>query len=329
MKVKKAVSFIYGFRSSGLSWVLSFFILQIWYLVSILQVMRLNMRTKENLKIFCAPGTSIRDEMIEISESVQLRLITFHPKEKTENPPVLFVAGWVSRIEAWQNVLLEMTKEFIVYYIETREKISSRLSQKTRFDVDLIGDDIVKCVDILNLKKDNYLLFGSSLGATVILDCYSRLSVDPCCLVLIGPNAEFRMPLIWKIIIILFYPPFYSFLKPFIKWHLKYFRLNIKTDLAQYQKYCRALDGADPAKLKPAALSFSTYQIWDKLPGVNVPVLIFGGSHDKLHEPENLRRMISMLPNAHYVDMETNARTHSKEVVVLLKKFVFQCKNVL
>lgn len=264
----------------------------------------------------------ITDEYLDISSGVRLRLITFVPVEPSRRPPVVFVAGWVSEIEAWQHVLEKMTEEFIVYYIETREKISSKLDAGARYDVNAIGDDIIQLVRRLRFKDRHFILFGSSLGATVILDCYNRLESKPSHLILVSPNAEFRMPLIWKAIITLFYPPFYFLLKPWVKWYLKVFRLDAGKDMAQYEKYCRALDGADPRKLKPAALAFSKYEIWPVLASVDAPVLICGGSHDKLHEPENLKRMIKILRHAEYIDLKTNTRTHSAEVLSEMNRFI-------
>ncbi|MBN2103606.1 alpha/beta hydrolase [bacterium] len=275
-----------------------------------------------NLKKFCAPGCEIHDEQIALSNGVSLTMMTFLPSRRQGFPAVVFVAGWVSRIEGWEHVLRDMTRDFPVYYIETREKISSRVPRGAKFDVYAIGDDIVQAVDQLDLQDNQYLLFGSSLGATVIMDCYARLKTKPCCLALVAPNAEFRIPFLWKVIIALFYPPFYFLLKPWIKWHLKYFRLNVKKDWAQYEKYCRTLDCADPKKLKSAAQAFSKYRIWEALKTIDAPVLLIGGSHDKLHEPENLKRMTEKLAIIKYVDLETNARTHSAEVVEAIREFI-------
>ena len=260
--------------------------------------------------------------MIRISSSVHLRLITFNPPKLGHTMPVLFVAGWVSQIEGWIDVLTEMTKDHVVYYIETREKNSSVLQKRAKFDITAIGDDIVMLVDQLKLKADRYVLFGSSLGATVILDCFSRLKSKPRCLILIGPNAEFRIPWFWKCVIIAFYPPLYFLLKPVIKWYLKHFRLNVQKDRSQYEKYARALDAADPWKLKGAAIPFSKYKVWDALTKIHAPTLIIGGSQDKLHEPESLKRLVEMLPQSEYVDLETNRRTHTAEVVHSMKKLI-------
>ena len=50
--------------------------------------------------------------------------------------------------------------------------------------------------------------------------------------------------------------------------------------------------------------------------------MIFGGSKDVMHEPGNLKKMVTLLKDGTYVDMETNANTHSKEMVFEMRKYV-------
>jgi pimeloyl-ACP methyl ester carboxylesterase len=235
--------------------------------------------------------------------------------------PVVFVPGWITQIEAWKIVLREMTRDFTVHYVETREKASSIAPPQTGYSVEDIAGDIPAVIRELGLK-DGYVLFGSSLGATVILDACRLLKSDPKCLVLIGPNAEFRMPFWGRLMVRCVTPGIYAIIKPAVKWYLKHFRLNVKCDPAQYQKYAGAMDAADPAKLKKAAAAFSRYRVWDRLASVKVPALVIGGSKDKLHDPTNLIRMVRMLPNAACLDLETNRRTHTAVVVEAMRHFI-------
>jgi pimeloyl-ACP methyl ester carboxylesterase len=268
-----------------------------------------------SLRELASSGTNVVIEMLPTAPHVELRLIKFEHPGNPVRPRILFIAGWVSLIEGWGEVLQEMTRDFSVYYLETREKISSRITTKVSFSVDAIGHDIVNAVDALMLEDASYIFFGSSLGATVILDATRHLKRRPRCLVLVSPNAEFRVPLIWRIIVGSFYPPLYTLIKPSVKWYLRKFRLDLESDHEQYEKYCRALDAADPAKLKPAVLALAQYAVWPVLRDIPYPALIIGASKDKLHEPDNLKKIVEMLPDAVYVDMETNKRTHSREMV--------------
>ena len=270
---------------------------------------------------YCAPGARALVEMIPVSSQVSLRVISFTPAEANNNPPVVFVPGWISHLTGWQAVLRELTRDFKVYCIETREKISSQIRGKAEFSVAVIGQDLSAMIEHFGLKK-RYVLLGSSLGATAILDCCRSLKTPPLALVLIVPNAEFRVPMTWKIIITLLPPRLYLLVKPAVKWYLRNFRLDIHTDMAQYKKYCTALDEADPWKLKKAVLALAKYQVWDLLAEIDYPTLIVNASKDVLHEPENLVKMAAALKNGTSADLETNSRTHSIEMVELLRKYL-------
>jgi len=276
----------------------------------------------ENLTDYCAAGTTVTDQMLSLSDQISLRVITFTPAEPTTNPAVVFVAGWVSMIVAWRDVLREMTRDFVVYYLETREKRSAKVHRKAKFGVEAIGGDIATFISRLSLKRGTYILFGSSLGATAILDCCRLLEQKPRCLILIGPNAVFRVPRLGLAFIRLCPYYIYFLIRPLVKWYLRNFRLDLKTDYGQYQKYSDALDFAEPWRLKRALLALAKYTVWPQLPGIHIPALIVGASKDVLHEPENLKKIVRQLPQATYLDLETNKGTHSAVVVEEMRKFL-------
>ncbi len=276
-----------------------------------------------NLEDYCAAGTAVHEGVIPVAKTHALRYISFEPPRKPSYPPVVFVAGWISQIEAWQIVLRDMTRDFHVYYVETRDKNSAVITGKVNdYSVAALGEDLAAAVEKFGFGDDGFIMFGSSLGGTSILDCSTRLPARPLALVLIGPNAEFRFPLGGRAAVRLFPPRLYVLLRPYIKWYLRTFRLDVKTDRAQYLKYCRALDAADPWKLKKGALSLMRYTIWDQLDGNAIPSLIIGGSHDILHEPGNLMRMVDELENGAYLDLKTNRETHSAGMVDHMRGFI-------
>lgn len=276
----------------------------------------------DSLSRYCAQGATCKEEMVPVSPNVSLRVITFSPSQQVQNPALVFVPGLVSLMAGWGEVLLEMTKDFTVYYIETREKITSQVIGKIDYSLEAIGQEIAALVSHFNLESRGYLLLGSSLGATAILESSRFLEIDPLCLVLIGPNAVFRIPKFYRLIIRVFNPRFYLLLKPVVKWYLKTFRLDTEADYAQYEKYCHSLDAADPWKLKKAAIAFSRYEVWDLLAEIDYPTLIVGASRDTLHEPENLKKMVSMMKNAVYLDLGTNKLTHSSGMVREMRNYI-------
>jgi pimeloyl-ACP methyl ester carboxylesterase len=282
------------------------------------------MKEKRDYQIsdFRAPGSTFEENMIAVDDRVQIRVSTFQPAKPSNNPPVLFIAGWISLPTSWKAVLAEITKDFTVYYVETREKISSIVKGKVDYGIAAIGADILKLVEHLKLEEKRYIMFGSSLGATAILDCCRFANPSPRCLVLVGPNAEFRVPK-WGYYFVKAMPPaLYLMFKPFVKWYLKNFRLNVESDYEQYVKYCQALDAANPWKLKKAMLQLSKYQVWDILDEIDIPTLIAGASEDKLHEPENLKNIVAAMKHATYIDLGTNARTHEAIMIEEMRAYL-------
>lgn len=271
---------------------------------------------------FCAPGASVRESMVKVNDKVTLKVFDFQPAEDKGRPVVVFVPGWISLMAGWGEVLREMTRDFPVKYIETRDKLSSQLQSGARLGAEDIGHDVVTLVKQWQLEEKQYIILGSSLGATAILDAARHFTPEPKAMILVAPNGEFRMPKLWQWVIAGFWPPFYFVIRPVLKWYLKHFRMQVDADRAQYDKYCMALDSADPIKLKAAAKAIWHYSVWDKLPHVNMPALLITASTDKLHEPQNTARMLKLLPRAEHLDMVTNGASHSAAMVEALRSYL-------
>jgi pimeloyl-ACP methyl ester carboxylesterase len=287
----------------------------------------MGIKSEIDLSEFCAPGAEAYEEMVPITDQVSLRVITFTPAKETAQPPVLFVAGLISQITGWKKVLREMTQDFIVHYAETREKATSVVKGSTNYSVEEIGRDLASLVSFLGLGPQKYILLGSSLGATAILDGFRFLEYPPLCLVLIGPNAIFRIPK-WSFPIIWILPPrLYLLIKPLIRWYLRNFEVDIKSDYAQYEKYSNILDIADPWKLKKIVFPLARYSVWDRLDEIHGPTLIIGASKDIMHIPENLVKMVEQMGDAIYIDMETNSLTHSEGMVHEMRKYIISLKR--
>lgn len=277
---------------------------------------------KEELSEYCAPGATWDERMVPVAGDVALRVVTFTPPVRNGKPTVFFVAGWITQMSAWKTVLREMTADFRIVYVETREKISSKADGRVEYSVSAIAEDLAVLIDRLGFAAGPYVMFGSSLGATAIVESYPALRTKPQAVILVGPNAVFRVPRTWMVIVTIFYPPLYALIKPAVKWYLKNFMLNVSVDHEQYQKYCRALDAADPWKLKRAVLAVSSYEIWERLPLLNCPTLLITASNDVMHEPENLRKIAAGIPGALTVDLKTNKVAHSERVVEEMRNFL-------
>jgi pimeloyl-ACP methyl ester carboxylesterase len=270
-------------------------------------------------------ATSITEYAIAMSDGVKLKVIDFAPKKASKDAPVIvFVAGWISLISGWKGVLREITPRFRTIYLETREKRSSVVPGDAivSFAMDRLRDDIGEAIALVVPKGKKFVLAGSSLGASAIIEYCAIASRLPECAVLVGPNAEFRFPKLLGDIVPAFPPSLYSVVKPVIKWYLRNFRLDKKREQEQIRKYENTLDEADPYKLKANALAIKNYAIWDKLPLVKAPCLIIGATSDTLHGTGALAKMREMIPRTDYRELASNKETHSEKAGVLIAEYL-------
>ncbi len=270
-------------------------------------------------------SAKVKEYMVDVSDGVSLKIIDFSPKNiLPEKPVILFVAGWISLISGWKNVLKVLTTKHKIIYLESREKSSSSVPdvKKASFSMERLKLDIGEIVEKVISPSEKFVLAGSSLGATAILEYCGSEKRKPSSAVLIGPNTEFRFPKVLGSIIPAIHPSLYLTVKPAIKWYLRNFRLDKKNCQEQIEKYENTLDCADPYKLKANALAIKEYIIWDHVVNVNVPCLIIGAAKDKLHDLENIKRLMKVIPDCKYIELDSNMETHSEKAGRIIAEYI-------
>ena len=275
-----------------------------------------------NYSDYCSQGTKIQTSYVKVSSCVQLFKIHFTPKKLTNYPPVIFIPGWGSFIQGWKIVLREMSKDFEIYYLETREKGSAIHKKEQEITIENIGDDIARVTALINLKDDGFIALGSSMGATAILDAIAGEKLSPSLAVLIGPNIEFNIPRFLIIILSIIPIQFYKVIRPFAKWYMKRKYIDMGSDSKQYHKYSYVLDNIHFGRTRRSALSFKKYSFKDKIEKIRKRILVFSGKKDILHNYKQTLDMVKRIENATLVNLETNDRTHSIEMVDEMKAYL-------
>ena len=260
-------------------------------------------------------ASEITQDHITVSDGVVLNLIDFKPIDGSQKPILLFVAGWLSNLSGWHNVLNEITPHFRVLYLESREKRSATLppGPLPRFDIDRMADDIAEVVAARIPRETPLYVAGSSLGSTALIRAMSRQLLAPVAAFLISPVTAFQFPG-WGNFIIRFFPPsFFTVIRYPIVWYLVHFRVDRKKEPEQVQKYTETVMGAEPRRLKANAGALSGHTVWGDLDGVKSPVVIIGAASDKLHGMDEITRMVEKIPEARMEVMVSNKETHSEK----------------
>ena len=270
-------------------------------------------------------STGVKEYMLNVSDGVSVKITEFTPLNiSPEKPVILFVAGWISLISGWKDVLKILTAQHRVIYLETREKYSSIVPdvKKVSFSMERFKLDIGDVIKQIISADEKFVLAGSSLGASAILEYCRSDDQKPLSAVLIAPNIEFRFPKVLGSIIPIIHPSLYLSVKPLIKWYLKNFRLDKKDCKEQIEKYENTLDCADPYKLKANALAIRNYSLWDNSGNVDIPCLIMGATKDTLHDADNIKRLLSIVPKSTYVELESNMETHSEKAGHIITQYI-------
>jgi len=258
-------------------------------------------------------GILVSKTPVTLSDGVTLTLFDFKTEAWENKPVLLFVAGWLSALSGWHEVLEEITPHYRVIYMESREKRSARLPKGPlpRFDIDRLAGDIREVAAEIVPAGTPLYVAGSSLGSTALVRAMSGGRLTPEGAFLISPVTAFRFPG-WGNFIIRFLPPcFFTVIRYLIVWYLVNFRVDKKKEPEQAQKYTRTVMDAEPARLKANAGALSGYTIWEDLPKVDTPVVVIGAASDKLHGVEEISKMAKDMPDARVEVMGSNKETHS------------------
>lgn len=266
-----------------------------------------------------------RSEYFLADDNVKLNVMSWQPKNQNKQLPIIFVAGWVSVVQGWADLIREASKTHPVYYIETREKKSAEISKRNLlpedFSIARMANDISKVCSNLPIKMEKSVIVGSSLGATSILESMKNQGLSPKGAFLISPNSEFKAPKALKPVV---YLPsvFYHLIKYPLLWYLKAFRVDGKKEPEQLKRYQETLLSADPLRIKLSARSVLQYEIWSCLDTITSPVGLAYAHTDKLHSSDNILRMKKLLKNARLVKCKSNKYLHSADLVSDIDSFV-------
>jgi len=277
------------------------------------------------------PDVRVEEDYVVVSDGVALRTIDFIPPCDTpERPVVVFIAGWISLIDGWKNVLKKLTPCYRTLYVETREKFSARLPERAHVDFSMprMSLDIGEILECKVVPGKRFCFAGSSLGSTVILDYLSMGLRQSEQSFIIAPICELVYPFWLPLLLRPLPPSLYTAIKPPLKWYLRNIRLDKHKEPEQVKKYEGTLDAAEPRRLKANAFAIKDYSLWNKLPDVRSPVLIVGAQSDALHGLDVMNRMVSLMPDADMEMMSSNRETHSEKMGKLIVDSMTGLKGV-
>jgi len=269
-------------------------------------------------------GAAYSERWIAVQDGVELKVREWRPDD-TGQPPLYFVAGWVSVVEGWRPLLEVLVRRRPLVYIETREKRSARIDRRRMrvesFTVQRLADDLCEIARVLEVDRSSAIWFGSSMGSTAILESLKGGRLPARAAFLVGPNAAFHFAW-WSRPLLRVPAASYFVAKHLVIWYLRHFRVDARREPDQMQRYERTLNAAEPVRLKLSARAVIGYTLWPGLETVKAPVGIAYASSDLLHAESEAKSIVATLPAGLAVECPSNTYMHRAEVARDIDEFI-------
>ena len=265
------------------------------------------------------------ERYITVSDgSLIIVLLSTAPKEEHNDLTLVLIAGWNTVVSGWDEVLLEAMKDFDVVYIETREKGSSIVVKKAKFDMDRFSSYIQEVIEELSINQNKMILFASSLGTICTAHLLGSKKVEPFLVYFVGPVHRFEMPFGSRIYMYLVPNFFLTVTRPMWK---RWIRRKKSEDPEQAAKYIRALEEAEAKKWRATAYANAWVDFLEKYEKIEHRNYIVGMEKDKMHEKGISMRIHESMENSTYIDLETNKKTHSAEMIKVVRQHLSEIEK--
>ncbi|HUU77688.1 MAG TPA: alpha/beta hydrolase [candidate division Zixibacteria bacterium] len=265
-----------------------------------------------------------------MSDGVQVRVLEFDLAENPHEYSIFVIPGFATVFQSWEIVLELLTKEFKVYYFESREKNSSIIpDKKIERNITLhdMAHDIKEVIEQMKLDNQKYITLCSSTGGTIEIEALSEKWLRPTGAVMVGPTTQYDVKWIaaaFVTVVPVFVKALYT---PFFRWYIGTVYVNKKKYPKQYAKYIRAGEEANQRKIRKLLWQMTKYECWDMVPKIDTPTLLIGATEDKMHASELTMKVQELLQNSEYVDLGTNINAHSQPLIDVMKNFIVKLEK--
>lgn len=231
-------------------------------------------------------------------EGGEIRVFHHTPKKPITKRPILFAPGFGTSMWAWRDFSLPFVEQGEFYFLETREKKSSKFKNRfrTKITVKQVAQDIGVIIHHLGLDKKDFVLFGTSYcGGAILKGLIDRILTAPS-IVLVDPAPKLTY---YRGLI-----AFLRFLPPFIIGIIRYLlgsiALSGENNKAQRERSKYVRNESVPWKWRKASTDMLRFNILNDLSGIKEEVIIFHGPPDKHHAPALFEDVARRIPKARF-----------------------------
>ncbi|MEA2071318.1 MAG: alpha/beta hydrolase [Asgard group archaeon] len=256
-------------------------------------------------------------------ENGKLRVFHHKPEKIKTIRPIVFFPGFGNTPWTWRHSTNALHNRAEYYYIETREKKSSKMNRKrdTKFSIDRIAKDIGEVIKKLSLAEKDYVLMSASFGGGIVLHGLWKEYFHPGTTLVLDPFPKWtQQRLLSKI--------FFSCTPPFLLSVLKYFLghivLSSMKNKIQRKRNMETVKGAEPWKWRKAVLQNVDFDMYPHLEEIKQDVILIHGPPDRYHPREIYVNIAKKIPNCRFIFMDTKESNREQLASAIMFEFAKQ-----
>jgi pimeloyl-ACP methyl ester carboxylesterase len=246
---------------------------------------------------FWTPGVC-RELYVTVPDA-EIRVFHSRPAGATGRRPIVLVPGWGTIPQGFQDFYELVHGQAELFYLETREKLSSRLGRSPDMSVLRSARDIRAALEELGLAgKRDFVLMGTCWGASMILEGLLAGELEAPTVILADP-----MHTLWfsKWVLRWVSPLLPSALVHLLRPVLRQALLGDMKETAQKQRTFAFVNSADIWKWKKSAEAARDFELFGRLPTVGRELFVVNGTADKVHDQRHYPRIARELPGGRFL----------------------------
>jgi hypothetical protein len=229
----------------------------------------------------------------------EIRVLHIKPDKPLDTRPIIFIGGWQTMAYQFQETFEILHDRVEVYYVESRESYTSKLNRrKADMSVNQKAKDIQKVISYFNLENQDYVLFGTCWGATIVCQGLLDKSIKPPeSIVIFSPMHKLWFNRFLLKIIVPLVPAFFV---GFLLKVIPIFLFAGEKAKTQKNRIFQTIKDAESWKWKKAGIAAGDLELFGILHAIKEEVLVIGGTHDRVHKSYDYPKFADEMPNGRY-----------------------------
>jgi len=269
-------------------------------------------------KNFIPWNPSITKDIYVPVEGGEIRVVHVKPEKPLNKRTIVFVPGWGVLQEGFSVLYEVLHDEIEFYYIETREKRTSRIKRrKVDMTIQRMAIDIMQAIDFLKINKNDFTIVGTCWSATIFLQGILDGVFEAKSILLFDPMHK----LWFNRFLLTFEPVVPAFVVNILRRVFMFFAFLGMKEKAQKERGQKFVMSAVIWKWKKAAYPVRDLELFGTLSPITQEIIIFNETTDKVHNQEDYPKLAKEMPKGRFFFMNTIESNRERIMSVIIKEF--------